>query len=99
MGGSIGPPSIFQTIQPIDMKLGVCIISVQLNIVTWQLIVFHGNHSNMMPSLVAANRHLGFSNFQFFFSYSNLNAENSEKTTFSDWNLQNCKIHCKDISI
>ena len=33
---------------------------------------------------VPSGRHLGFSNFQFFFSNSNLNTENSEKTTFSD---------------
>ena len=37
---------------------------------------------------VTSGRHLRFSNFQNF-SYSNLNTENSEKTTFSDWNLQN----------
>ena len=41
---------------------------------------------------VTNDRQLGFSN-------SNLNTENSEKRTFSDWNLQNCKIHCKIIII
>ena len=48
---------------------------------------------------VTSGCHLGFSNFQIFFSNSNLNTENSEKTTFSDWVLQNCKIHYKIISI
>ena len=43
-----------------------------------------------MTSLAAA-----ILDFQIFkiFSNSNLNTENSEKTTFSDWNLQNCKIN------
>ena len=53
------------------------------------LIGFHVNRSNIMTLLVAA-----ILDFQIFkiFSNSNLNTENSEKTTFSDWNLQNCKI-------
>ena len=41
---------------------------------------------------VTSGRLLGFSN-------SNLNTKNSEKTTVSYWNLQNCKIHCKISSI
>ena len=86
------PPSIFKSIQPIDMKLGMCNkcpVYFQLSIV----IGFHDNHSNIMTSLVAA-----ILDFQIFL-YSNLNTENSEKTTFSDWNQQNCKIHFKVISI
>ena len=50
------PPPIFKSIQPIDMKLGMCNkcpVNVQLSIVTWHLIGFHGNHSNIMTSLVA----------------------------------------------
>ena len=68
----------------------------QLIDTTCCFIGFHGNHSNIMTSLAAA-----ILDFQLFkmFSNSNLNTENSEKTTFSDWNLQNCKIHCKIISI
>ena len=46
-----------------------------------------------MTSLAAA-----ILDFQIF-SNSNVNTEISVKTTFSDWNLQNCKIHCKVISI
>ena len=86
-GGSIGPlPFTFDTIHLIDLIFGTycCLIG------------FHGNHSNIMTSLAAAI--LDFQSFKFF-SNSNLNTENSEKTTFSDWNLQNCKIHCKTISI
>ena len=42
------PPSIFKSIQPIDVKLGMInkhLIYFQLNIVTWHLIGFHGNRS------------------------------------------------------
>ena len=49
--------SIFKSVQPIDMKLGMCNkcpVYVQLSVVTWHLIGFHGNHSNTMASLVAA---------------------------------------------
>ena len=37
------------------MKLGMCdkyLVYFQLSIVTWHLIGFHGNHSNIMTSLV-----------------------------------------------
>ena len=50
----------------------------------------------LMTSLVATI--LDFQILKLFL-YSNLNSENSKKTTFSDWNLQNFKIHCKVISI
>ena len=100
MGGSGQSDALyFQSNQPVDMRLGMCNncpVYLQLSIDTWHLIGFHGNHSNIMTSLVAGI--LDFQSFNFF-SYSNLNAENSEKTTFSDWSLQNCKIHCKVISI
>ena len=63
---SIGPPpSIFKSSQPIDMKLGICdkcLVYFHLSIVTWHLIGFHGNHSNIMASLVAT-----VLDFQIFF--------------------------------
>ena len=46
--GSIGPPSGFQSIQPIDMKFGMCNKSpvyFQISIVMWHLIGFHGNRN------------------------------------------------------
>ena len=99
-GGVIGPlPSTFDTIHPIDLIFGTynerSLYFQLVDTICW-LIGFHGNHSNIMTSLAAA-----FLDFQIFkiFSNSNFNTENSEKTTFSDWNLQNCKIHCKIISI
>ena len=98
-GDQSDPPSIFNNLQPIDIKLGMCKkcpVCLQLSIVTWYLISFHGNHSNKITSLVAAI--LDFQIFKFF-SNSNLNTENSDKTTLSDSNLQNCKIHCKVVVI
>ena len=92
------PRSIFKSIQPIDMKLGMCNkcpVNFQLSIATWHLISFNSNHSNIMTSPAAAT--LDFQFFSIFFSYSNLNTEISEKTTFSDWDLHNPKIHCKVI--
>ena len=77
------PPTIFKSIQPVDMKLGMCNkwpVYFQLSIVTWHLIGLHGNHSN---NDVTSGRHVGFSNFQIFFIF-----EFSEKTTFSDWNYK-----------
>ena len=73
-GVSIGPtPSIFKSIQLIDMKLAMCNkcqICFQLSIFTWHLIGFHGNYSNIMTSPAAA-----ILDFQIFniFSYSKLN--------------------------
>ena len=99
-GGSIGPlPSTFDTIHPIDFIFGTYnerSLLFQLIDTTCCLIGFHGNHSNIMTSLAAAT--LDFQIFKIF-SNSNLKTENSEKTMFSDWNLQNFKIHCKINSI
>ena len=47
-GQSDPPPSIFKSIQLIDMKLGMCNkcpVYFQLSIVTWHFIGFHGNRS------------------------------------------------------
>ena len=93
-GGHSEPPPIFKSFN--QLTCNTCAVYFQLSIVTWHLIGFHGNHSNIMTSLVAAI--LDFKIFNIL-PYSNLNTENSEKTTFSDWNLQNYKIHCKIISI
>ena len=99
-GVSFGPlPSIFDTIHPIDLIFGThneLSLYFQLIGITWCLICLHGNHSHIND--VTSGRLLGFSKFQIFFILEQ-NAENGEKTTFSDCNLQNCKIHCKFISI
>ena len=57
-------PSIFKSIQPIDMKLGMCNkcpVYFQLSIITWHLTGFRDNHSNIITSLVAGI--FKFSNF------------------------------------
>ena len=97
-GGAVNQtsPSIFKSIQPLNMKLGMCnkcSVYFQLSIATWHLIGFHGNHSNIMTSLMAVII-LDFQ-ISIFFSYSHFDTENSKKTTFSDWNLQYYKIHRK----
>ena len=51
------PPQFSKIFKQIDMKLGMCNkcpVYFQLSIVTWHLIGFHGNHSNIVTSLVAA---------------------------------------------
>ena len=58
-GGGVNwtSPSIFKSIQPIDMKLAMCNkcpVYFLLSIITWHLIGFHRNHSIIMTSLVAA---------------------------------------------
>ena len=69
----------------------------QLIEATWCLIGFHDNHNHTND--VTSSHHLRFSNFQIFFIFE-LNTEDGEKTaTLSDWNLKNCKIRCKVVSI
>ena len=66
-GGQSDPSSIFKSIQPIDMQLGMCNKcpdDFQISIVTWHLIGFHGNDSSIMTSLMAAI--LDFQIFHFF---------------------------------
>ena len=98
---AIGPlPSTFDTIHPIDLIFGIYNVHslyCQLIETMWCLIGFHGNH-NHINDVTSGRHHHRFSKFRIFFLFE-LNTENGEKTTFSDWNLQNCKIHCKLISI
>ena len=99
-GGPIGPlPSTFYTIHSIDLIFGLynkLSLYFQLIATKWCLIGFHGNHSHIND--VTSGRLLGFLNFQIFFIFE-FNTENDEKATFSDWNLQICKSHCKLVSI
>ena len=100
-GGSIWPLPLLLTpcTQPIDLIFGTYNkLSLYFSIIeiTWCVIGFHGNRSHIND--VTSGSYLGFSNFQIFFIFE-LNTENSEKTTLDDSNLQNCKIHCKVVSI
>ena len=61
------PPSIFKSIQPIDMKLGLCNkcpVHFQLSIATGHLIGFHGNHfQNSKKAAISPS----FGIYNFFF--------------------------------
>ena len=91
-GGSIGPLTpTFNTVYQIDLIFGTyneISLYFQLIETTWCLLGFHGNHSHIND--ITSGRHFGFSNFQTFFILE-LNTENREKTTLSDWNLQSCQ--------
>ena len=59
------PPSTFDTIHPIDMKLGrynKLHLYFQLSETKWCLIDFHGNNSQIND--VTGGRRLGFLNFK-----------------------------------
>ena len=93
----INNPMLTCTFLPVTMIPTILnLVYFQLMETTWSLIGFHGNHNHIND--VTSGRHLGFSSFQIFFIFE-LNIANGEKTTFSDWNLQNCQIHCKVVSI
>ena len=97
--GSIGPlPSTFDTIHPIDLIFGTYNeLSLYFQIIetTWCLVSSHSNRNHI--NNVISSRRLGSSKFQFFFIFE-LNTEKRKRTTYNDWNLQNCTIHCKVIS-
>ena len=92
----MGPlPSTFDTIHPIDWIFGTYnerSLYFQLIETTWC------PWQTQQHNDVTSGRHLAWI-FKFSNFFSNLNTENSEKTIFSDWNLQNCEMHCKIISI
>ena len=70
-GGQSDPPSTFDTIHSIDLKFGTYSklhLYFQLSGITWCLIGFHGNNSQIND--VTGGRHLGFSKFQILFKFS-----------------------------
>ena len=91
--GSIGPspsPSTFDTIHPIDMKLGTYNkfhLYFQLNETTWYRIGFHGNNSQIND--VTFGRHPGFLDFQILFKFSVLYFKMTRKQHLAIENLQN----------
>ena len=99
-GAIVYIPSTFDKIHPIDLIFGTyneLSMYFQLIETTWCLIGFHGNDSHIndvtdkrLPSWI-----FKFSDFFIF----ELNTENGKKATFSDGRLQDCKVHCKVISI
>ena len=65
------PPSTFDTIHPIDLKLGIynkLYLYFQLSVTTWFPIGFHGNNQIYDAT---GGRHLsGFLSFQILFKFS-----------------------------
>ena len=82
-GGSIGPPSTFDTIHPIDLKFGTynkLHLYFQLSETTWCLIGLHGN--NIQINDLTGGCHLGFQIFRFCSNFHFL-PEIDVKTAFS----------------
>ena len=101
-GGSIGPPppSTFDTIHPIDMKLGTCNnlhLYFQLSETTWCLSGFHGNNSQIND--VTGCRHLEFSNFQILFKFSLLYLRLTGKQHLAVEIHEIDRIYCEVVSI
>ena len=100
-GGQSDPPlSTFDTINPIDMKLGTCNklhLYFQLSETTWCLIGFHGNNSQIDD--VTGGRHLGFSNFQILFKFSLLYLKMTRKQHLAVEIHKNVRIHSEVVSI
>ena len=98
-GGSIGPPpSTFNTIHPIDIKLGTnnkLHLYFQLSETTWRLIGFHGNIRQING--VTGGRHLGFLNFQILFKFSLLYFKTTRKLHLAVEIPQMVRIHCEEL--
>ena len=83
-GGQSDPPSTFDTFYPIDLKFGTynkLHLYFQLSKITWCLIGFHGNNSQIND--VTGGRHLGFSNSQIFVQIFTFLPQIDGKTAFS----------------
>ena len=77
------PPSTFDTIHPIGMKLGICNklhLYFQLSDTMWYLIGFYGNNSQINDVTDAAILDFIFSDFVQIFTFV---IQNDEKTAFS----------------
>ena len=94
------PPSTFDTIHPIDMKLGTynkLHLYFQLSETTWCLIGFHGNNSQLND--VTDDRHLGFLHFQILFKFSLLYFKMTRKLHLAVEIPKIVKMHYEVVSI
>ena len=99
-GGSIGPPSTFDTTHPIDLKFGTYSklrFYFQLSKTTRCLTGFHGNNSQM--NNVTGGRLLGFSNFPILFKFSLLYLRLTRKQHLAFEIHEIGQIHCEVVSI
>ena len=93
-------PSTFDTIHPIDMKLGTYSrlhLYFQLRETTRCLIGFHGNNSQVND--VTGGRHLGFLNFQILFKFSLLYFKMTRTQHLAVEIHKIVRIHCEVVSI
>ena len=93
-------PSTFDTIHPIDLKFGTynkLHLCFQLREITWCLIGFHGNNSQIND--VTGGRHLRFSNFQILFKFSLLYLRLTGKQHLAVEIHEIRQIHCEVVSV
>ena len=96
------PPSIstFNTIHPIDMKLGIykkLHFYFELNGTMWCLIGFHNNNSQIND--VTGGRHLGFLDFQILFKFSLLSLRLTGNQHLAVEIHEIGRFHCEVVSI
>ena len=94
------PPSIFDTIHPIYLKVGTynkLHLHFQLSETTWCLIGFHGSNSQIND--VTGSPHLGFLNFQILFKFSFLYLRLTGKQYLAVEIHEIGRIHCEVVSI
>ena len=99
-GQSDSPPFTFDTIHPIDLKFSTynkLNLYFQLSKITWRLIGFHGNNSQIND--IRGGRHLGFSNFQILFKFSLLYLRLTGKQHLAVEIHEIGRIHCEVVSI
>ena len=99
-GGSIGPPSTFDTIHPIDMKLGTynkLHLYFQLSKIASCLVGFHANNSKIND--ITGGRRLGFLNFQILFKFLFLYFKMTRKEYLAVEIPKIVRIYCEVVSI
>ena len=104
MGGGGGgvnrtSSSTFDSIHPIDLKSGTYSklhFYFQLSEITWCLIGFHGNNSQIND--VTGGRHLGFSNFLILFKFSLFYLRLTGKQHLAVEIHEIGRIHCEVVS-
>ena len=97
---NLPPLSTFDTIHPIDTKLGrynKLHLYFQLSETTWCIIGLHGNNSKKND--ISGGRHLGFLNFQILFNFSLLHFKMTRKLHLAVETPEIVRIHCEVVSI
>ena len=101
MGGGVNrtPSSTFDTIHSINLKFGTygkLHLYFQLSEITWCLIGFYGNNSQIND--VTGGRHLEFSNFLILFKFSLFYLRLTGKQHLAVEIYEIGRIHCEVVS-